>query len=337
MNFALIGCGRIAPRHADSILQISDARLVAVCDIVADRARRFAERYDADAYTDYHALLERPDIDIVNVCVPSGLHVEVGLDVARAGRHLLVEKPIAMDVAGADALIEGCREAGIRLGVVLQNRFNPPMQDLRALVDSGRLGRLLLGNATVRWFRPQSYYEDGWHGTWAMDGGVLLNQSIHHVDALIWMMGEVRSVFAYTDTLAHDIEVPDVGVAVLRFASGAVATIETSTFAYPQNIEGSVALFGEKGSVKVGGTALNRKVFWKVEGMLELERDLLAREAVDPPSVYGLSHRAQILEMIAAVREDRDPLTDGPEARRSLAVVQAIHASAREGREIALS
>lgn len=337
LNFAVIGCGRIAPRHAQALQSLEHShhlKLVAACDVIESRVYNYAQTYNCSPYTDYHALLENPDIHVVNVCVPSGLHAQIGIDAARAGKHVLMEKPIALNLDDADALIEACEQAGVTLGVVLQNRFNPPMRDLRALVDSGALGRLMLGSATVRWYRPQEYYEDGWHGTWAMDGGALMNQSIHHIDALQWLMGDVESVFAYAGTLAHRMEAEDVGVAVVRFKSGALATIEGSTITWPENLEGSVALFGERGSVKVGGTALNRKILWKVEGQLEHERELLMRDTVDPPTVYGYSHREQIIEMATAIREGRQPSTHGREARRSLALVCAIYESVRTRREV---
>jgi predicted dehydrogenase len=203
MNFAIIGCGRIAPRHAQSIESISGARLVAACDIVPNRVESFVERHGGQAYTDHRQMLERKDIDVVCVCVPSGLHASIGQDAAQAGKNVLVEKPISLSLEDAESLIRTCEEQKVTLGVVLQNRFNPPMQDLRRLVDHGKLGKLLLGSVTVRWFRPQSYYEDGWHGTLEMDGGALMNQSIHHIDALQWLMGEPLSVFSYVATLAH--------------------------------------------------------------------------------------------------------------------------------------
>lgn len=337
LNFAVIGCGRIAPRHAQALQGLAsthDAHLIAACDVVESRVNHFTATYGGDPYTDYRAVFDRLDVDIVSICVPSGLHARIGIEAAAAGKHVLVEKPIALTVEDADALIGACEAAGVTLCVVLQNRFNPPMRDLRALVDSGALGKLMLGSATVRWFRPQEYYEDEWHGTLAMDGGALMNQSIHHIDALQWLMGDVESVFAYTGTLAHRMEAEDVGVALIRFKSGAMATIEGSTITYPENLEGSVALFGERGSVKVGGTALNRKVFWKVAGQLEHERELLTREAVDPPSVYGYSHREQIAEMIEAVWEGRQPSTHGREARRSLRLVTALYQSAGDRREV---
>ncbi len=331
LGFGLIGCGRVAPRHMQSIGELSDARLMAVADIVESRAQRFSKESGATAYTDYRQLLARADIDVVNICTPSGLHAPMAVEALEAGKHVIVEKPIALSLEDADRMIAAAQVAGRKLCVVLQNRYNPPMQDLRRVVDEGHLGKLLLGNATVRWYRPQEYYEDGWHGTVAMDGGALMNQSIHHIDALQWLMGDVESVTAYTATLAHRMEAEDAGVAALKFSSGALGVIEGSTVTYPENLEGSVAIFGERGSVKVGGTALNRKVFWKVAGELEHEKEMLTREQVDPPSVYGTSHRAVITDMIDAIKTDRPSKTHGAVARRSLAVVLAIYQAARSG------
>ena len=334
IHFGLIGCGRVAPRHAQSFAELADARLVAVADVIESRAQRFAKEYRADAYTDYRRLLERRDIDVVNICTPSGLHAQMAIEAMQAGKHVIVEKPMAMNLRDADRMIATEQATGVTLCVILQNRYNPPMQDLRRVVDEGKLGRLLLGNATVRWFRPQEYYEDGWHGTYTLDGGALMNQSIHHIDALQWLMGDVESVFAYAATLAHKMEAEDVGVVAVRFKSGALGSIEGSTLTYPENLEGSVAIFGERGSVKVGGTALNRKVLWKIEGELEHEHTLLTRDQLDPSSVYGNSHKAVIADMIAAIRENRAPRTNAPEARKSVALVLAIYESARIGKPV---
>ena len=275
-------------------------------------------------------------MDVVNICTPSGLHAQMAIDALEAGKHVIVEKPMALSLTDADRMIAAARLAGRKLCVVLQNRYNPPMQDLRRVVESGRLGRLLLGNATVRWYRPQEYYEDGWHGTWAMDGGALMNQSIHHIDALQWLMGRPESVFAYTATLAHRMEAEDTGIAVIRFRGGALGVVEGSTITYPENLEGSVAIFGERGSLKVGGTALNRKVIWKIEGELEHEKELLTREQLDPSSVYGASHRAVIADMIEAILADRTPKTNGAEAKKSVALVLAMYESARTGQPVEL-
>lgn len=334
INFGLIGCGRVAPRHAQSIKQLRETRLVATADIRFDRAQRFAEEYGAEAYQDYCDLLARSDIDAVSICVPSGLHAQVALDALRAGKHVLVEKPIALTLEDADRMIAEARRQGRWLGVVLQNRYNSPVQQVRRAVDEGLLGRLYLGNACVRWYRPQSYYDDGWHGTRGMDGGALMNQSIHHIDALQWLMGPVHAVQAYTATLAHRMEAEDVGVAVLRFVSGALGTVEGSTLTWPQNLEGSISIFGEHGSVQVGGTALNRITLWKVRGQLELEAEILTSQRVDPPSVYGYSHREVIRDFAQAVLEGRPPSTPGEEARKSLALVLAIYEAAATGREV---
>lgn len=336
LRFGIIGCGRVAPRHAQSLVQLHSTELGAVADVKATRADAFAEKYAAVPHTDYRALLDRTDIDAVSVCAPSGLHAAISIDAMRAGKHVLVEKPIAIRLEDADRMIQVAKEEGVTLAVVLQNRYNHPMQQLRALIDEGGLGRLYLGNACVRWFRPQSYYEDDWHGTWEMDGGALMNQSIHHIDALQWFMGPVAAVNAYTATLAHEMEAEDVGVAALRFTNGALGVIEGSTLTWPQNLEGSVAVFGERGSVKIGGTALNRITLWKVEGQLEEESEILTSQRVDPPSVYGYSHREVIRNFADAVLTGAEPDTSGPEARRSLELVLAIYESARSHREVRL-
>ena len=337
INFGLIGCGRVAPRHAQSIGELASARLIAVADVVELRAARFAKDYHADLYLDYRRLLERRDVDVVSICTPSGMHASMAIEAMQAGKHVVVEKPMALNLNDADRMIATAQSTGRKLCVVLQNRYNPPMQDLRRAVDEGKLGRLLVGNATVRWYRPQEYYEDGWHGTHAMDGGALMNQSIHHIDALQWLMGDVESVFAYTATLAHRMEAEDVGVVAIRFKGGALGTVEGSTVTFPENLEGSVAIFGERGSVKIGGTALNRKVMWKIEGGIEHERELLTRDQVDPSYVYGFSHTAVIADMLAALREDRAPRTHGAVARKSVAIVLAIYESSRLGRPVDLT
>jgi predicted dehydrogenase len=337
LRFGLVGCGRVAPRHGQSLLDLPTTRLVATADLIEKRAQRFAAEFGGEVVADYRRLLDRLDIDVVDICTPSGLHAQMAIAAMQAGKHVLVEKPMALSLADADAMIATACATGKKLCVVLQNRYNPPMQDLKRAIDSGRLGQLLLGSVTVRWYRPQEYYEDGWHGTWAMDGGALMNQSIHHIDALQWFLGEPASVTAYTATLAHRMEAEDAGVAIIRFRSGAMGVVEGSTITYPENLEGSVALFGKHGSAKVGGTALNRKVLWKIEGELEHERELLTREQVDPPSVYGYSHKAVIADLIAAIREGRQPSTHAVEARKSVALVLAMYESARCGREVEVS
>lgn len=334
LNFAIIGCGRVAPRHASAIEELDGSKLIAVCDVIDSRANRMGKDYTAEIHSDYSTVLKRKDIHVVNICTPSGLHAQMAIDAMKSKKHVVVEKPMALSLQDADRMIETSRVEGVKLCVVLQNRFNPPMQDMRRVVDTGKLGRLLLGNATVRWYRPQEYYDDSWHGTLSMDGGALMNQSIHHIDALQWLMGDVESVFAFSATLAHRMEAEDTGVAVLRFRNGALGSIEGSTITYPENIEGSVSLFGERGSVKVGGTALNRKIFWKIKSEIEHEREILTAEKLDPPSVYGYSHKTVIADMVEAIRMDRKPSTNGTEARKSLAIVLAFYESVRKGEPI---
>ncbi len=336
IRFGLIGCGRVAPRHAQSLYELGNTRLVAVADIRYDRALQFAERYGAVPYADYRDLLARPDIDAVSICVPSGLHCPIAVDAMQSGRHALVEKPIALTLADADIMISVADRYRTQLGIVLQNRHNPPMKQVRRLIESGQLGRLYLGSACVRWYRPQSYYEDGWHGTWTMDGGALMNQSIHHIDALLWFMGPVSEVYSYTATLAHRMEAEDVGVAVLKFQSGALGSVEGSTLTWPENLEGSVTLFGENGSVKIGGTALNRITLWKVKGQEQDESRVLAGQTPDPDSVYGRSHLEVIRDFAESVIHSRVPTTSGREARRSLEIVLAFYESARTGHPTAL-
>jgi len=244
---------------------------------------------------------------------------------------------MALNPVDADKMIQASKATGRKLCVVLQNRYNPPMQDLYNLIRSKQIGAVLLGSVTVRWYRPQEYYEDGWHGTKAMDGGALMNQSIHHIDALQWLIGEpVESVVAYTGTMVHKMESEDVGIALLKFRGGTLATVEGSTITYPQNLEASVALFGEKGSVKVGGTALNRKVFWKVKDQLEHEQELLTHESIDPPTVYGESHKHVIKDMLDAIAADRQPLTNGEEGKKSVVIVSAMYESAGSGQPVCI-
>lgn len=334
LNFAIVGCGRVASRHADSIKNLKNAKLLAVCDAKKDRADFFGRKYKTRVFYSFDTLLKNKTIDIVNICTPSGLHSQMGIKAAKAGKHIIVEKPMALNLKDADSLINECKKNKAKLCVVLQNRYNPAMQDLKKLVDSGKLGKVNLTSVCVRWFRPQSYYEDDWHGRWLMDGGAVMNQSIHHLDALIWLLGMPKSVFAYTGTLAHKIEVEDTGVAIFKYNNGSLAVFEGSTITYPENLEGSIALFGENGSVKVGGTALNRKIFWKIKGELDKEKEILAKETGEPPSVYGFSHKEVIKDMIEAVLKNREPKTNGYEGRKSLELALAIYKSAKKCREV---
>jgi UDP-N-acetyl-2-amino-2-deoxyglucuronate dehydrogenase len=255
---------------------------------------------------------------------------------ARAGKHVICEKPMAIDLAGADALVQACDEAGVHLFVVKQNRLNPPIQLLRRAIDKGRFGRIYLANTTVRWTRPQEYYDQApWRGTWEFDGGAFMNQASHYVDLIQWLVGPVESVMAKTATLARRIETEDTGVAILKFRSGALGVIEVTMLTYPRNLEGSITILGEKGTVKIGGTAVNRVEHW---AFAEYDDDdkLVESASTNPPTVYGYGHRGYYANVLAVLLGKARPDTDGRAGRKSLELILGIYESARSGREVTL-
>ena len=326
IRFAIIGCGRIAPKHADSIVALPEAELVAVCDIVPELAQAFADKYGAEPYTDYLEMLKRDDIDVVTIATSSGLHAEIGIAAAEAGKHVLVEKPMAMTLKTADEMIAACHKAGVKLGVIHQNRFNDSIKLLRTALEDGRFGKLTHGQATVRWNRNDNYYTQApWRGTKLQDGGVLMNQSIHNIDLLQWTFGPVESVFGYTATFMRKIEMEDMGAAVIKFKSGAIGLIEAASTIYPTNIEETLNVFGETGSVIVGGIAVNRIEVWELPDSVEEKKEIFASQEGDPPNVYGFGHRELILDIIQAIREDREPAIPGEEGRKALEIILAIY------------
>lgn len=337
LGFGVIGCGRIAPKHTESIISIPGVKLTAVCDIIPERAEKFAGLYNAVPYTNYQELLQRPDIDIVTIATPSGNHAEIGIEAARAGKHVLVEKPMAMTLEQADEIIRTCREHSVKLGVIHQNRYNKAVKLLRAAMDSGRFGKLTHGQATVRWNRNDEYYAQApWRGTKLQDGGVLMNQSIHNIDLLQWMMGPVESVFGYTSTALRRIEMEDVAGAVLRFKSGAIGLIEAATTIYPRNIEETLNIFGETGSVIIGGIAVNRIEVWEFPDSEKEKEQIFAAQENDPPTVYGFGHREIIEDMVNAVLTNSTPSVSGEEGRKALEIVLAIYKSCETGQPVKL-
>lgn len=321
-NLAIVGCGHIAVKHAQAIKEISGCRLAAVFNNNSERGKEFADRYGALFYNDYPAMLANPEIDVVCICTPSGLHAMQGIQAARAGKHVLVEKPMALSLADADELINTCKEAGVKLAVVYQNRCKPVIKELRRAIEEGSFGRLSHGNATVRWNRNDDYYAQApWRGTAGADGGVLLNQAIHNIDLLQWMMGPVESVFAYTATRLRNIETEDVGVGVLKFTSGALGVIEAAATIYPANLEESFNIFGAKGTVVIGGVTASKVETWS----FEQSRPMLEED--NKPT----GHRDVIEDLLDAIGNDRDPLVDGTEGRKSLALVLALYESASKG------
>lgn len=337
LGFGVIGCGRIAPKHTESIMAIPDAELVAVCDILPERADDFARKYNAQSYYDYHELLKREDIAIVTIATPSGDHAEIGIAAAKAGKHVMVEKPMAMTLCDADRLIQACRENGVKLAVIHQNRFNQSIKTLRNAIVEGRFGKLTHGQATVRWNRGMDYYQQAsWRGTKLQDGGVLMNQSIHNIDLLQWMFGPVDSVFGYTQTALRQIEMEDVAGAVLRFKNGAIGLIEAASTIYPKNIEETLNVFGESGSVIVGGIAVNRIEVWEFPESGEEQKQIFAAQENDPPNVYGFGHREIIEDMMKAIRTDGMPAVPGEEGRKALEIILAIYQCQETGQPVKL-
>ena len=333
-GFGIVGCGIIAPFHARAIAELPDARLVAVADAVPERAGTLAAELGVEPAS-VDALLERRDVDVVSVCVPSGLHAEIGVRAAAAGKHVAVEKPIDVSLEAADRLIAACREHGVTLTVISQHRFGAAVRRLRELIDAGRLGRLLVGDAVVKWYRTQAYYDSAaWRGTWALDGGgALMNQGIHSVDLLRWMMGPVDRVFARCRTAAHEgIEVEDVAAAVLRFASGAVGTLQASTAIYPGLAE-RLEISGTGGTVIVeaGRMRLCELVGGPAGPLAESGGSGGAGAAA---GISHAGHRAQFADLLAAIDEGRPPLVTGEDGRRALELVLAVYRSAREEREV---
>ena len=339
LRFGLIGCGRIAKRHADLLAggDIEGATLAAVCDVDPARASAFGERYGVAAEDSIADLLARNDIDAVAVLTPSGLHHRHAIEVARAGKHVIVEKPMALRLEDADAMIRACDENRVKLFVIKQNRFNVPVVKAREALERGRFGKLVLGTVRVRWSRDQTYYDqDGWRGTWALDGGVLANQASHHIDLLEWFMGPVKSVYAIARTSLVDIEAEDTAVATLEFVNGAVGVIEATTATRPTDLEGSLSILGEKGTVVIGGFAVNKIDHWQFVEPEPEDAEVLEQFSVNPPDVYGFGHRAYYSHVVRVLEEDSAALVDGLEGRRSLELITALYESIASGRPVAL-
>jgi UDP-N-acetyl-2-amino-2-deoxyglucuronate dehydrogenase len=335
IGFAIAGAGTVGRFHADAIAQTPGARLVAVCRSSPAAAVATAAAFGVPCESDIGALLKRPDVDVVCLCTPNAFHAQQTIAAARAGKHVLVEKPMALTLADADAAIAACREAGVHLGVVFQRRTEPVYQALHAAVSAGELGRLVMGSVSVPYFRSASYYKSAdWRGTWAVDGGgALMNQGIHLVDLLLWLMGDVEEVHAQAKTLTHAIEVEDSLVSSLRFASGALGTMVATTAAapgFPHRIE----VYGSQGGVQLEGEAVVR---WEGKAASVPETAPAAAGAGGSPTAIGVAGHARIVaDMVDAIRTKRTPLVSGEQGRRSLALVLAVYESARTGRAVAV-
>ncbi len=329
---AVVGCGTIGPVHAETLSKSTRGRLIATVDVVAERARDLAQRYGAECwYDDYQKVLERDDVDAVFICTPHYLHVPMVIDAARHGKHVLVEKPMAMDSDSAAMAIDACRRAGVRLAVCLQNRMNPVTVALRNAIDGGVLGTILCASGEVSWYRSDEYYADSpWRGRWETEGGgVLINQAIHTLDLLLHLAGDVESVSATLATIGHKaIEVEDVASISMRFAGGAVGNLFATTCSYPGS-DVRIEIVGTRGSALIEADALAR--FSSVNGeVLAVEGD--RSESLVAKPYYGASHRKLIEDFLEAVIENRPPFVTGEEGKRSIDVLDTIYREFRRQR-----
>jgi UDP-N-acetyl-2-amino-2-deoxyglucuronate dehydrogenase len=337
IRFALVGCGRISAKHIEAIEAHRDqAEITAVCDVNRAAVAAAAKRTGAKSFHQLTDLLKDGGQDVVVLATPSGLHAEQAIAAARAGLHVVSEKPMATRWDAAKSMVRACDQAGVYLFIVKQNRRNPTLQLVKSAMDKGRFGRIYMANLNVFWNRPQSYYDSAkWRGTWEFDGGAFMNQASHYVDLLDWLIGPVASVQAFTATLARNIQVEDTGVANIRWRSGALGSVSVTMLTYQQNLEGSITIIGEKGTVRVGGTAVNEIQHWE---FAEPDADdaLVTDASYQTTSVYGFGHPLYYQNVIETLRGKADPETDGREGLKSLELLIAIYLAARDGRVVSL-
>ncbi|MEX2181801.1 MAG: Gfo/Idh/MocA family oxidoreductase [Gemmatimonadaceae bacterium] len=333
---AFVGCGRISGNHFEALSRIEGLSLVAVCDVVEERAQAAGEKWGVPWFKSQEKMLADVPCDVVSIATPSGLHPAHGVLAAKAGKHVVSEKPMAISLASADALVAACDAAGVHLFVVKQNRLNPSVQLLRRAIEKGRFGRIFMVNATVRWARPQEYYDQApWRGTWEFDGGAFMNQASHYVDLVQWLVGPVESVMAKTATMARRIEAEDSGAAILRFRNGAIGVMEVTMLTYPRNYEGSITIIGERGTARLGGTAVNRIEHWQFADYDDDDK-LIEASSTTPGSVYGFGHEPYYRNVLKVLRGEASPDTDGRGGRKSLELILGIYESAKTGREVPL-
>lgn len=336
IKFALIGCGAIANKHAAALGRLANAELVGAYDIDPEASGRFKEKYRLPVYTNAEEMIKATNPDVLNILTPSGDHAERILELIRFNKHFVVEKPLALRLEDVDRVIKECSSRGLELFVVQQNRFNPPIKKLKEALANGRFGKLVLGTVRVRWTRDQAYYDQKlWRGTWAYDGGVLVNQALHHLDMLLWLMGDVESVAAKTERRLVNIEAEDTAVAILKFRNGALGVIEATTATRPKDLEGSISILGEKGSVEVGGFFMNELKTWNFSQPDESDREIWEKYArVSEESAW--SHTEFFKDVIDSLSEHKKGLIDGQEGRKSVELVNALYESAETGKEIFL-
>jgi UDP-N-acetyl-2-amino-2-deoxyglucuronate dehydrogenase len=337
IRIGVVGCGRISANHFNAIEAHKDTlQLSAVCDTDREALRAAEQKYQVTGYETLGELLDASDADVVALCTPSGLHPEQAIQVARAGKHVMTEKPMATRWTDGMRMVRACDEAGVHLFVVKQNRRNATLQLLKQAAEKGRFGRIYMVTINVFWSRPQSYYDSAkWRGTWEFDGGALMNQASHYVDLVDWLIGPVESVQAYVATLARDIQVEDTATVGVRWRSGALGSINVTMLTYPKNLEGSITIIGEKGTVRIGGVAVNEIQTWEFSDQ-DADDEQVKTASYETTSVYGFGHPLYYDNVIKVLRGAAEPETDGREGLRSLELLIASYLSARDGRRVAL-
>jgi len=341
IKFGLIGCSRISNQHLGSIKYHKDKiQLVALCDKEKTKAKEFGEKYKVDWFTNYKKMLERNDIDIVSICTPNGLHAEMSIETAKSKKHALVEKPIALNIQETDQIINAFENNNKKLFVVKQVRFNPTVIIVKDIIKGGFLGKIYSASLIVRWTRPQSYFDEvPWRGTKKLDGGALLNQADHYIDILQWFLGPVKNVIAKTDTVAHQIETEDEAFGILELTNGAYANLEFTINTYPHNLECSITILGSKGTIKIGGNALDQINIWEVKNYPKPQiKDNIPHEAYELGLFQGASPRHIFVyqNIIEHFNNYKDVAIDGREARKSVEIIQAVYQSAKEEKQINL-
>jgi UDP-N-acetyl-2-amino-2-deoxyglucuronate dehydrogenase len=345
LKFGVIGCGRISYKGIEGILNNrEDAVLVATCDPIEEKAiekkgqylKDLGEEVNVNTYKNYKVMIEEEEVDVVYIATESGYHPEIAIYCMNKGKHVICEKPMALSTSDADKMIECSRKNNVKLSISHQNRFNAPIQKLRREVECGNFGRITNGTARILWNRNMGYYQQApWRGTWELDGGTLMNQCIHNIDLLQWMLGgEVDSVYAQCDTFLRDIEAEDFGAILIRFKNGAIGIVEGTACVYPKNLEETLSIFGEKGTVCIGGIAVNKIENWMFEKSEETEDEILKQQGEDPDTVYGFGHTALFKDVIEAIKYDREPLINGEEGKKAMEIILAAYKSRLTGQAV---
>ena len=342
IKYAIIGCGRISPNHIAAALE-NGLDVVALCDIEETKMDETIERFNLPSetkkYLDYKLMLEKEKPELVAICTESGKHGKMALDCIEANANLIIEKPIALSLEEADLIIEKANKKNIKVSACHQNRFNKSVQKIREAVEANRFGKLMHATAHIRWNRGEDYYKQApWRGTWEQDGGALMNQCIHNIDLLRWMMGdEITEVVGMTDNLIHGyIDAEDLGMALVKFSNGSYGIIEGTTNIYPRNLEETLYIFGEKGTVKAGGKSVNLIEEWEFADNLDNADEVKQNYFENPPNVYGFGHKPLYKDVIEAIENDRQPYVTAIDGRNALELVLAIYKSAAEGKSIKL-